>query len=853
MTNIRIVFADTDVLLPDGYNVGVMGEHNAVQLAITLPPSMVTGMSFHTVTVNDTESAPIVERHKNVDGAYRFENTLYFPLTAAYTAKSHIDLFVTAYRQTGDVAEIIDKTSTVYGLLLKGCQSHPIPGGLVAEVAHLADEINAMRDDIPSAQEVESWNMAADKAHEHFNMEALTHIGSIDNFYSPKLAFWGNIVGIETVDYLPITQVYGKVVYLNTSDKSDTGLWINLSDRPQSTEWYQICTAAELEAMHTHSNKEVLDNLTWSTYPTGQGTLLYNGTPVCGIPIANAFPPSPNKYQIMLNTTDETLYRLTDGDRIAIASAATVAAIPDLENKKHSHPNGTTLGKLSESDGKLLFDGKEVGDIVDVVDTPSLLVDGEVGVAAFDEEPEHLNYTSPLVGVDIAGMNLVICDAKYNETAIESAIEAQSLPTISVDGRLPITGSIMPVVEDISDNEYVDAGITLDPDATIVATGTKKYAVALDWSEVALDIVKSDKIIEVDSSHIQVPISAIFAFEDLTTADSDELSTGWNLILMTLDSSTYEPTAVEFLHVKDLNDYIYIDTQNDSTIIGDADYGLFEGVFDLYPVTKEKGVYAHGDEWQRIDDVQDVAPLGFSAYYTLVVRDNVSNDSIQDVPVYSSASGEIVRLEAANEDYISLSEDTQDDGMPIRYLTVKIGSSTKVYYPVDKYSSGSVVVPKGWSANGTATSAPDLTLGFAPDCVVYGGARYCNENFSPEVQAAVNSLSQCINVSATALGHINVPDDAVVRFNGKIEPNRKYFFTTGTDCAFTIFDVPFSKKDAQFVIYLTCTSDVDLAFPSDVLFNGTINSDTGTHKIFGSWDKVSRKWCVGGVDYEVAE
>ena len=41
--------------------------------------------------------------------------------------------------------------------------------------------------------------------------------------------------------------------------------------------------------------------------------------------------------------------------------------------------------------------------------------------------------------------------------------------------------SIMPVVDDISDNEYVDAGITLDSDNTIVATHTKNYAIIFDW------------------------------------------------------------------------------------------------------------------------------------------------------------------------------------------------------------------------------------------------------------------------------------------------------------------------------------------------------------------------------------
>ena len=142
MTNYRIIFTENDVSLPDGACVGIMGEHNAVQLVITLPQSMVTGMSFHTVTINGVESALILADHANMDGAYRAENTVYFPLTASYTNKQYIDLYVTAYRQIDDEVPIIDKTVTARGLrFLPSKSNRGADGSLAAEIYQLKQKI----------------------------------------------------------------------------------------------------------------------------------------------------------------------------------------------------------------------------------------------------------------------------------------------------------------------------------------------------------------------------------------------------------------------------------------------------------------------------------------------------------------------------------------------------------------------------------------------------------------------------------------------------------------------------------------------------------------------------------------
>ena len=118
-------------------------------------------------------------------------------------------------------------------------------------------------------------------------------------------------------------------------------------------------------------------------------------------------------------------------------------------------------------------------------------------------------------------------------------------------------------------------------------------------------------------------------------------------------------------------------------------------------------------------------------------------------------------------------------------------------------------------------------------------------------KSALRSLSQCVNVSAAAMGTIRAPEDAVTRFSGTFETNRKYHFTTGSDCTFTLPSVPFTESDAQFVLYLTCTQDVDLTFPQGTRCAGGTapHSDAGSHKIIGCWLKDAGAWAIGGIDY----
>ncbi len=200
MKDFRILFDGADpVSLPDGICLGVVGEHNAVQLVITLPDSMIVNMDYHTVTIGGIESARIVSTTENVDGAFRVGNVIYQPLTATYTTQRIVDVSVTAYRQAGDSVLAVDKTPTVYGLRFDAGQKIQMIGGLAAEVAALEVRTDALEDDVAElAEEIKEAG------------------------------------GIKTVTVLPDDPDDDEIVYLNAEDSGlyrwDGSDWVRLTD-----------------------------------------------------------------------------------------------------------------------------------------------------------------------------------------------------------------------------------------------------------------------------------------------------------------------------------------------------------------------------------------------------------------------------------------------------------------------------------------------------------------------------------------------------------------------------------------------------------------------------------------------
>ncbi|MBR2645293.1 MAG: hypothetical protein IKD54_08410 [Clostridia bacterium] len=720
MKDFRIIFNGTDpVALPDGICLGVIGEHNAVQLVITLPDSMIVNMDYHTVTIGGIESARIVSTSENVDGAFRVDNVIYQPLTATYTTQRIVDVSVTAYRQVGDSVLAVDKTQTVYGLRFDAGQKIQMIGGLAAEVAALEVRTDALEDDVA------------------------------------ELA--GKV--IKTVAVLPDDPDDDEIVYLNASDSGfyrwDGSDWVRLTDDGEGL----IELANIVSAMGDKVNKiavvEKYSDLSDSEYEDALAAFVYG----------------------------------LDGGQKSLA---------DFDPE-------------TDADAELLID-----ESVDYEE--SATISGDMNVL------EASNIT---LGV---GLNPV-----YETGTAE--------PTGGVLGMMLETNAsnpktYMPVLFNTEQSEEYTQQI-VDAFELDVPSGAEVYCLfALAFEDVTGRIVSDGASIGENLSFTQ----------------------GWNAIVL-VES---EEMTVGVYQVQDVNAFFNLGTFVSLEEAQGLSYLLSTIVFNS--TTDKRGLYVKTDgEWidpYRTDDSDDVTMLGFETYSDLVVRDEaVTGESIMDVPVFvQGEQGTVCSLYEYTSDPVGLDYDDgielsdlrqYDTGMPLFVVSVTVGGVRYAYFPQDYNGGLAGMVYAGWNVNNQPSDPPTITS-FTPDRFSFGGVVYDDLDDLPDAaKSALRSLSQCVNVSAAAMGTIRAPEDAVTRFSGTFETNRKYHFTTGSDCTFTLPSVPFTESDAQFVLYLTCTQDVDLTFPQGTRFAGGTapNSDAGSHKIIGCWLKDAGAWAIGGIDY----
>ena len=193
------------------------------------------------------------------------------------------------------------------------------------------------------------------------------------------------------------------------------------------------------------------------------------------------------------------------------------------------------------------------------------------------------------VNVDIAGHHIAFGNSSFNGTAIDAVIAAQTLDTTatvtldSPDGVIAI--GILPVVSDMEDNEYVDAGITLEG-ALVTPSFTKKYAITAQLTTTGIDLIPSDKIIDVDEDYEKIPFLAVYTFEDLTDEDEQSFTTGWNVLYATIDKATHTNiTGTEVVSGVDVNDYVVLSNSasNEMAISGVSGSDLFNGVIYILP------------------------------------------------------------------------------------------------------------------------------------------------------------------------------------------------------------------------------------------------------------------------------
>lgn len=267
-------------------------------------------------------------------------------------------------------------------------------------------------------------------------------------------------------------------------------------------------------------------------------------------------------------------------------------------------------------------------------------------------------------------------------------------------------------------------------------------------------------------------------------------------------------------------------------------------------------------------EIDDVQLLQFRTYDNLLIRDGaIPGESIQDVPVYvQGGQGTICKLynytpgqeydHVEPYDMIAL-KDIRDPvtGLPCFVISVMMGGVYASYFPTACYGTWGLMQP-GWYRNDQPCDPPQFN-GFAPNrfVVVNNGQRTEYDDLSTllpaDARSALHSLSQCINVSAEALGTVFTPEKKTMRFAGKIRKNHKYAFKTGDRFALTLPVLPWSEEDEQFVLYLHCTSNIDVSFPQGSLFvEGIPNTLQGQHKIVGCKHAGAAAWMISGLDYE---
>lgn len=133
----RQIYIDltTDRSVPGGIFVGYIGEHNATELLISIPQTMVNESDYQILVF---QVGPMVFKSKKItedtnEKTYRDGNTIHTVLSKSITAASGISLQVECYKENTDGdAVLIGKTQTVPNLILKlsptGCPAFGYDG-----------------------------------------------------------------------------------------------------------------------------------------------------------------------------------------------------------------------------------------------------------------------------------------------------------------------------------------------------------------------------------------------------------------------------------------------------------------------------------------------------------------------------------------------------------------------------------------------------------------------------------------------------------------------------------------------------------------------------------------------------
>lgn len=165
------------------------------------------------------------------------------------------------------------------------------------------------------------------------------------------------VIGVQVIGHNGDTIIKSPIVKARISNSLQDSSTV-ASDSPVDVE----TRVEQLEAVkHTHTNKSVLDRLS-----DADGKLQFDGKEISGGGGAS--------------TAEDVSYTNTQLPNVENVKTA----LDELVTKSHTHDNKDTLDKLSVSDGKLQYNGSDVGLKGDKGDTGAAGADGYTPVKGTD-------------------------------------------------------------------------------------------------------------------------------------------------------------------------------------------------------------------------------------------------------------------------------------------------------------------------------------------------------------------------------------------------------------------------------------------------------------------------------------
>ena len=258
-------------------------------------------------------------------------------------------------------------------------------------------------------------------------------------------------------------------------------------------------------------------------------------------------------------------------------------------------------------------------------------------------------------------------------------------------------------------------------------------------------------------------------------------------------------------------------------------------------ITEQSGKMLFDGKTVVTETPDDVTLLSFTEYDGLSLRDDFTGiGSLDDVPIYVlDGDGFGIGLyedmnDTENCDSIVLTDMQDDgDGNPVRLIRVKKDGVAYARWSHVCMILGNTFQPGVWYTNNAQTTAPDLS-GFHPT-----GFNVCDSDYEdlrnlPEKAAsALRSLSQLVNVSAAAMGTINVPENAEQRLTSEPKVGMRYAYQVNWDMVMQLPLIEWTGKKQEFWVDLTCDASINLSFSDTVRYANGNNIDTtlGKHRL----------------------